>query len=62
MVFFVVEHEQVTEDADMLMWLVVEWKAMLAEGTVVWNDFENNVVKMIKGLLTALSHRYVLFY
>ena len=38
MVFFVVEDEQVTEEADMLMWIVVEGKGMLAEGTVVWND------------------------
>ena len=41
MVFFVVEDEQETEEADVLMWIcniVVEWKDMQAEGTVVWND------------------------
>ena len=40
MVVFVVEDEQVTEEADVLMWMniVVEWIGMLAEGTVVWND------------------------
>ena len=32
--------------------IVVEWKGMLAEGTVVWNDYENNVTKIIKGSLT----------
>ena len=32
--------------------IVVEWKGILAEGTVVWNDSENNVVKIIKSLLT----------
>ena len=37
-------------------------KGMLAKGTVVWNDYENNVVKIIKGLLIALSHQYALFY
>ena len=42
--------------------IVVEWKGILAEGTVVWNDYENNIVKIIKGLLTALSHQYALFY
>ena len=28
--------------------IVVEWKGVLAEGTVVWNDWENNVVKIKK--------------
>ena len=32
--------------------MVVEWKGMLAEGTVVWNDLENNVLKIIKSLST----------
>ena len=38
MVFFVVEDKQMTEEADMLMWMniVVEWKGMLGEGAVVW--------------------------
>ena len=54
MVFFVVEDEQVIEEADVLR---VEWKGILAEGTVLWNDYENNIVKIIKGLLTALSHQ-----
>ena len=30
------EDEQVTEEADVN--IVVEWKGMLADGTVVWND------------------------
>ena len=37
--------------------IVVEWKGILAEGIVVWNDKENKIVKIIKGLLTALSHQ-----
>ena len=36
MEFFVVEDEQVIEEADVN--IVVEWKGILAEGTVVWND------------------------
>ena len=42
--------------------IVVGWKVILAEGTVVWNDYQNNIVKMIKGLLTALSNQYAMFY
>ena len=38
MMFFVVEDEQVIEEADVLMHIVVEWKGILAEGTVGWND------------------------
>ena len=61
MVFFVVEDEQVIRGSRCAI-IVVEWKGILAEGTVVWNDYENNIVKMIKALLTALSHQYALFY
>ena len=42
--------------------IVVEWKGVLAESTVVWNEYENNVVKIIKDLFTALSHQYALLY
>ena len=33
--------------------IVVEWKGILAEGTVVWNDYENNIVKTIKCFLNC---------
>ena len=65
MVFFVVEDKQVIEETDLCanVNIVVEWvESILAEGTVVWNDYENNIVKIIKDLLTALSHQYALFY
>ena len=49
--FFVVEDEQVTEEADMLyVNIVVGWKGVLAEGIVVWNDLENNVKIIIKDI------------
>ena len=35
--------------------IVVEWKDMLAEGTMVWNDSENNVVKIIKVYLLIVA-------
>ena len=38
MVFFVVEDEQVTESRYANVNIVVEWKGMLAKGTVVWNN------------------------
>ena len=34
--FFVVEDEQVIDEVNVN--IAVEWKGILAEGTVVWND------------------------